>query len=394
MSISDKERFLGICRFGRPGDLCMLAGFNAPWPLTVREWIKQGAPEQIKDTSFFDNYFQFDPLIRGLREIKTGAYLAGQIDLGNGATYFQSVRTAIVPSFEPRIISEEGSNIILTNAEGQKIKVPKDSAWETMPLYLDHPVKDRASWNELRKRLDPDTPERWPSDWDTYVEKINNLDKAVMLNVGSFFGALREWVGLKELLYMFYDDPNLVEDMMNQICYLETECLKRILKDIRIDCAWFWEDMAFKTGPLISPDMVRKFMLPRYHRITDILHSSGVDIILVDSDGDVNKLIPLWLEVGINGYYPLEVAAGNDAVALRKKYGKEIIMLGAIDKRVLTQGREKIREEVMSKVPFLLEQGGYLPAVDHAVPHNVPWENYRYFVNTMREVAGLDKLPE
>jgi uroporphyrinogen decarboxylase len=372
----------------------MLAGFNAPWPLTVREWIKQGAPEQIKDTSFFDNYFQFDPLIRGLREIKTGAYLAGQIDLGNGATYFQSVRTAIVPSFEPRIISEEGSNIILTNAEGQKIKVPKDSAWETMPLYLDHPVKDRASWNELRKRLDPDTPERWPSDWDTYVEKINNLDKAVMLNVGSFFGALREWVGLKELLYMFYDDPNLVEDMMNQICYLETECLKRILKDIRIDCAWFWEDMAFKTGPLISPDMVRKFMLPRYHRITDILHSSGVDIILVDSDGDVNKLIPLWLEVGINGYYPLEVAAGNDAVALRKKYGKEIIMLGAIDKRVLTQGREKIREEVMSKVPFLLEQGGYLPAVDHAVPHNVPWENYRYFVNTMREVAGLDKLPE
>ena len=114
--------------------------------------------------------------------------------------------------------------------------------------------------------------------------------------------------------------------------------------------------------------------------------------ILVDSDGNVNELIPLWLECDINYIWPLEVAAGNDAVALRKQYGKDLILGGNIDKRALIKGKEAIREEVMSKVPFLLEQGGYFPTVDHRVPPDVTLENYQYYINTMREVAGLDKL--
>jgi uroporphyrinogen decarboxylase len=138
--------------------------------------------------------------------------------------------------------------------------------------------------------------------------------------------------------------------------------------------------------------MVRKFMLPRYKKVTDLLHSYGVDVIYLDSDGNLNELIPLWLEVGINLIWPFEVAAGNDAVALRKKYGKEIILTGNIDKRALIKGKETIRQEVMSKVPFLLESGGYFPSVDHTVPPDVTFDNYCYFINTLREVAGLEKL--
>lgn len=138
--------------------------------------------------------------------------------------------------------------------------------------------------------------------------------------------------------------------------------------------------------------MFRKFMIPRYHQITDLLHKNGIDIIFVDSDGDVNELIPLWLECGINYIWPLEVVANNDAVALRKKYGKDLILGGAIDKRALIKGKEAIREEIMSKVPFLLEQGGYFPTVDHQVPPDVTFENYCYYINTLREVAGLEKL--
>jgi uroporphyrinogen decarboxylase len=88
----------------------------------------------------------------------------------------------------------------------------------------------------------------------------------------------------------------------------------------------------------------------------------------------------------------MEVAAGNDAVALRKEYGKDLIIGGNIDKRALIKGKEAIREEVMSKVPFLLEQGGYFPTIDHLVPPDVTLENYQYYINTLREVAGLGKL--
>ncbi|UCF73237.1 MAG: hypothetical protein JSW35_01925, partial [Deltaproteobacteria bacterium] len=106
------------------------------------------------------------------------------------------------------------------------------------------------------------------------------------------------------------------------------------------------------------------------------------------------ELIPLWLECGINFFWPLECAAGNDAVALRKRYGRDIVLGGNIDKRALLKGKDAIREEVMSKVPFLLESGGYFPSIDHMVPPDVTLGSYRYFINTLREVAGLEKLPE
>ncbi len=128
------------------------------------------------------------------------------------------------------------------------------------------------------------------------------------------------------------------------------------------------------------------------NEINDLLRSNGVDVIYLDSDGNLNELIPLWLECGINFHWPFEAVAGNDAVAIRKKYGKDLIIGGTIDKRALIKGKEAIREEVMSKVPFLLEQGGYFPSVDHLVPPDVTFENYCYYINLMREVAGLEKL--
>lgn len=135
-------------------------------------------------------------------------------------------------------------------------------------------------------------------------------------------------------------------------------------------------------------------MLPRYRVVTDFLRSNGIDVLHVDCDGKIDELIPLWLEVGINFHWPLEVAAGMDAVALRKKYGKQLILSSNIDKRVLLKGKDAIREEVMAKVPFLLEEGGYFPGLDHGIPPDVPLENFRYFINLLREIGGKDKLPE
>jgi uroporphyrinogen decarboxylase len=213
-----------------------------------------------------------------------------------------------------------------------------------------------------------------------------------MLLLEGYFGVLREWTGVERLLYMFYDDPGLVEDMMDHVLYLDLEIAKWVVKDLRIDVVRFWEDMAFKSGTLISPDMIRKYMLPRYRQITDFLHSQGIDILHADSDGNIDELIPLWLEVGVNFPCPLEVAAGMDAVALRKKYGKDIILGGNIDKRVFARGKDAIKKEVMSKVPYLVESGGYFPSLDHAVPPDISLDGFRYYIDLLREIAGKDRL--
>ncbi|MBI4595717.1 MAG: hypothetical protein HY730_04980 [Candidatus Tectomicrobia bacterium] len=383
--ISNRERFKAIARFQRPGDLFLTDDF---WRETLISWVESGGPSQLLSSAYRGEYFGFSH-IRTMREIVSGLgqarYAAGDIE-----SYLPI--PSIVPEFEPKVLKEEGNTIIMINQGGQTVKVLKDHP-QTMPMYLDHPVKDWITWKEYKKRLDPDTPERWPTHWDSFVQKMNGRDIPVILGVGSLFGFLREWMGMERLLYAFYDEPELVEDMMDAMVHLELEVIKRTVKDIKVDQASFWEDMCYKIGPLISPAMFKKFMVPRYKKITELLQANGIDIIYVDSDGNVNELIPLWLECGINYVWPLEVAAGNDAVALRKKYGKNLILGGNIDKRALIQGKEAIREEVMSKVPFLLQGGGYFPTIDHLVPPDITLANYQYYINTMREVAGLEKLP-
>ena len=383
MKISNRERFKSIARFQSPGDL-----FTADmvYEGTISNWVQQGAPEQMLPggqniydilfgNRFFKDYFKHGRK-RYITEIRSG--LGG----GDGSP--------LVPGYERRVISEDEQTVTYVGGGGQTIKSIKDRF--SMPMFLDWPVKDRATWKEHKKKLDPNTPLRWPADWDALVEELNSQEDPVVLEVGGFYGYLREWIGSENILYMFYDDPVLIEDMMEQMLYLETEVIKRVVRDIKIDEADFWEDMAYKAGPFISPDMVRKFMVPRYKKITELLRSNGVDIIYVDCDGNIEQLIPLWLESGINYIWPLEQTAGNDAVALRKQYGKDLILGGAIDKRALAKGKEAIEKEVLSKVPFLLEQGGYFPSVDHLVPPDVTFEHYCYYMNTLRDVAGLEKL--
>jgi hypothetical protein len=394
-NISNRERFKQIARFQRPGDLFTT---EMVWTETLTAWVQQGAPKQILaknenqfealfGNQFFRDYFKHGSK-RIITRVKSGINGTDYQDIGHGFTTVDG--SPLVPGFKGEVIKEDEKSITFINGHRQTLRAIKGSF--SMPMFIDWPVKDRASWVEIKKRLDPHTPARWRDDWDVYAEKFNKQDDPVVLEVGGFFGLLREWIGSEKVLYMFYDDPSLIEDMMDQILYLEIEIIKRVVKDIKVDEADFWEDMAYKAGPLISPKMVRKFIMPRYKKITDLLHSNGIDIIFVDCDGKLDELIPLWLESGINYIWPLEQTAGNDTVAFRKKYGKELILGGAIDKQALLKGKESIKEEVMSKVPFLLEKGGYFPTVDHLVPPGVTFENYCYYINLLREIAGLEKL--
>lgn len=147
--------------------------------------------------------------------------------------------------------------------------------------------------------------------------------------------------------------------------------------------------MCYKAGPLISPQMFRDFMLKPMERVTSRLHEAGIDITMVDCDGKIDDLLPLWLEAGVNLHYPLEVAPECDPLRYRELYGKEILLLGAIDKRALRDccTKQDVEREVMSKVPELWKQGGYSPFVDHAVPPDVSFENFRCDVDLVTEIC-------
>ena len=407
MAGSAKERFHGIARFKSTNDIFMMSMFNTLfWNRAIQRWRSEGAPDDIVPPA---DAVLYGPTLRQNSFLHLDR-MEMMVDVHSGMGYWEEgswedqqkatgrflrrgTLVPIIPLFEAETLVEDDRTTTIRTAGGTVVRVMRATDYAGgMPQYLERPVKDRASWESYKKRLDPNTPQRWPADWDAYVSRCNSRDYPLGLYAGSFFGFLREWMGLESLLLSFYDDPALIEDMMDHMLYLVSECAKRVLKDIKPDFAMIWEDMAYKSGSMISPAMFRRFIMPRYRKLADLLRANGVDVIVVDTDGNVNQLIPLWIECGINATWPLEVAAGNDAVAIKKEYGNDFIVMGNIDKRAFAQGEEAIRHELMSKVPFLLEKGGYFPSPDHMVPPDVSWHNYCYYIDTLREIGGLEKI--
>jgi uroporphyrinogen decarboxylase len=167
---------------------------------------------------------------------------------------------------------------------------------------------------------------------------------------------------------------------------------EKALTELEIDAFTFNEDFAFKNGPLISPRIYREFFLPRHKAISEYLRKHGVKVIELDSDGNTEPLIPLMIDAGINCNWPLESAAGMDPVKLRKEYGKDLALMGGIDKRELAKDKKAIEEELRRKVLPMLESGGYIPTVDHTVPPEVPLENFLYYLELKRRIAEKGAL--
>lgn len=359
-----KEMFLKIAHFEIAGKIFLPSCYQWFWNATIERWRKEGLPADVH-----------------LRE-----YLG--FDRAELLPVNLQYNVPLIPPFERRILQEDQIHQVIIDYDGTKKKILKENREESMDQWLDYPVKDRKSWNDYKKRLDPDSPLRFPCWWEEKKEEYRNIDYPIGIQVGSFFGWIRNWVGIENLSYMIIDNPTLIEEMEEHIEYFVFSILKNILKDIKVNFAFFWEDMAYKTGSLVSLSFVKKYMIPHYKKITEFLHSKGIDIITLDSDGNVWDLIPVWLGCGINGVLPNEVAAGMDVVKMRKKFGKDLIIIGGIDKRVLARSKREIGEEVKRKVGFLLENGGYFPAIDHGVPPDVPFENYLYYLETLRKLGS------
>jgi uroporphyrinogen decarboxylase len=161
---------------------------------------------------------------------------------------------------------------------------------------------------------------------------------------------------------------------------------KPLIEKAKIDYASVTEDMAYTTGPHISPTQYREFMLPHHKKLTSFLKVHGIDIVMLDCSGNINVMMPLFLEAGFNSINVVQVNAGMDAINLRKQYGKRLTLIGNISLQSLIEGGEVLEKEVRSKVPWLIEKGGYIPSIDDIISPDVPLRNYIHYVNLLKEL--------
>jgi hypothetical protein len=384
--MNTRERFLAIMNFEKVDrTLFWEMGY---WKDTLERWYGEGLPKGQDVTA----------------GLKPGEGVRGESaphkvfcpDMprdGDVHTYFGfdpglvclPVNSVLEPPFERKVIEEEKGYVIYQDEYGVTKKMNKVAP--SRPQYLRWPAQDRQGFEALKQRLVPSLKDRVPPRWKELIKGYAHRDHPLTLGgyPCGFYGMLRFLMGEERLLLNFYDDPSLVRDFMNTLADFWIELWGQALSEIRVDCVNFWEDMAYRSGPIISPEMFKEFMLPPYQRVTSFFREMEVKIILVDTDGRIEKLIPLFLESGITAIFPFEVQAGNDIVSLRKQYPR-LGILGGIDKMKIAEGKKAIDEELNSKVPFMLRSGGYIPHIDHHVHPDISWKDFIYYRTRLNEM--------
>jgi len=361
--MNSRERWLACMRF-QPIDHIPDEEFGY-WAETFPIWHAQGMPEYVNDIPKADCFFGF--------ESYNGVPISG----------------GIIPGFEYKVLEEDERKRIIIDGEGVMAEVQK-TGLSTIPHYLKFPVETREDWNEFKKRLDVTDPIRYPSDaeWENWKKSVENSDCVLCIGGGSLFGVIRNWMGFENVAMACMDDPAWVEEMIDYLAEFQCRLIERAVKEVQIDVCSIWEDMAFNHGPIISPTLFKKWLTPRYKRITDLLKANGCEFSFVDCDGNINCVVEHWLEGGVNIMFPLEIRGGTDPYWMREKFGHDVLLMGGVDKTQLIAGKDAIDKEIKRITP-LVEDGGYIPHVDHRCPPDVTYENYLYYLKRKREAFGI-----
>ena len=211
-------------------------------------------------------------------------------------------------------------------------------------------------------------------------------EAAVWLSMSGFFWFPRDLFGIESHLFSFYDEPDLLRRMNRDLAAFMQLALEAAFTVLTPDFFMLSEDMSYNHGPMLSKACFDEFLAPYYRQVAPLLHSHGVPLI-IDTDGDVEPMIPWLMECGIDGVLPLERQSGVVVARIRSKY-PEFAMIGGFDKRVMYQGEEAMREEFERLLP-VMRQGRYIPSVDHQTPPHVSMDDYKIYCRLLHEYAQI-----
>jgi uroporphyrinogen decarboxylase len=292
------------------------------------------------------------------------------------------------PLFPEEEISRTATTRILRNCEGLLAEEPI-TGHSSIPHYLEPTIKTPEDWARVKaERFNRDHPDRKPDLAAILRTHPANRDYPLGVNTGSMIGKVRNMLTVEGLAYSVYDYPAMVEDMVETNCLLIEDFLDAVLPHVAFDFAGGWEDICYKSGPLVSIGFFRDVVVPRYQRIGAKLRAHGIDIWWIDCDGDVRPLIPHFLDGGVNTMFPWEVnGCGHPGEAL-DHWGPELRIMGGVDKMVLGRTRAEIRRWLESLAPYVA-RGGFIPFCDHRCPPNVDPTDYLYYLDLKEKLFGL-----
>ena len=336
------------------------------WAQTKNRWLQE-APEKVKD-------FNWD-------------WLYEEDAIGLDRRDYIPVNYGFIPPFETKILESSPQYEIVQDQYGIVTKRLKEGEIDgfrmSMDQFLKFPVEKPEDFSDIKRRLMAAIPERYPDDLDERIKLWKQRDYPLVLGencaANGFYWRAREFMGTENLSFAWYDFLELMHEMMEFFADFIIETSKPVLEKIHVEYFTLNEDMSMKNGPLLSPNTFKEFIFPHLKRMVEFFKSHGVKYFAVDTDGNPTLLIPLLLDAGVDVLWPVERAADFHPIEIRKQFGKSLRLWGGVDKRVLAQGAEQIRAHLRELIP-LIEEGGFIPTVDHLIPPNVSWDNFCYYM--------------
>ena len=326
-----------------------------PWSHTIKRWREEGLPNDD-----WVGYFDLDRIV------------------GIGAD--------ISPRYEWKVIEETSEYIITSTNTGAIEKNFKHS--NTTPEHIDYKVKNRETWAETKARMQPDKSR---VNWAHLEKNYKNwVDSGYWIVGGLWFGfdvAHSRMVGTERFLMAMLDDPEWCMDI------IETHLnLSLAMMDMVWDAGYHFhevswpDDMGYKGTQFFSLDAYREIVKPFQKRAAEWAHKKGCKVLL-HSCGNIGKFIPDLIEIGIDALNPIEVKAGNDPAAIKRQYGKDLVLHGGVD-ALLWDDAEAITAEIKRILPVMKENGGYIFASDHSIPSSVSLENFKKIIATVKEYGA------
>ena len=344
------------------------------WPQTARRWLAEGMKEDLTEGDIQSMF---------------GEWMDRHFGFDDWHCHNIWVKTHLNPAFAEEVIERNGRSAVCRLPNGTVAEMFEgDRDESSIPHFLKFPVETPADWEDMktRHRIDDDTRNHPPEE---HAELRKAVDENRMISISFMgpYGKLRDMMGFENLSYAFFEYPEMIHDMMDHWTELLLDQMARVPEDIPIDNVQWWEDMAGRNGPFVGPEMFREFLQPCYHAVMQAAKKRGCAIGIVDCDGNPHDIVANWMEEGVNIMFPLEVAAGVDPYAWREEFGLEMRLRGGVDKRALAAGPEAIDAELERLKP-LLDQGGFIPHLDHLVPPDISYDNYCYYVQQKRTLIG------
>ena len=291
---------------------------------------------------------------------------------------------------EDRIVHESPTEVHIRRGSGALV-VHMQRGDHSFKRTAEYPAKTRDDWARIKRDwMDPKDPRRFPSGWDHYVDMYNRREYPLQLTCGGVYGFARNILGDELLMISMYDDPDWVSDIVDTYIVLCIEVWKRMVNGISFDLVECWEDMAYKSGSLISREHFEAFLGPKYRMIREFADDAGIPIVMVDSDGNIMELSHWMHGAGVNCMYPYEVQAGNDFSIIRREL-PGMSCVGALDKSCMAKGGNSIDDE-LERARILIRGGRCIPGPDHFVLEDTPFENYVRFMRGLREIVMHTKV--